>query len=98
MQGRGAAPPASSRPGGTARLALRTPVARRLQKPPRHASAIREPPRPPSPDVGGHHPPRMAALDRPAIRAAARETLGHRRLLPGQAEAVAAITGGRDTL
>lgn len=36
--------------------------------------------------------------DRAAIRAAARENLGHRTLLPGQAEAVAAITGGRDTL
>jgi ATP-dependent DNA helicase RecQ len=40
----------------------------------------------------------VVALDRPAIRAAARETLGHRTLRPGQAEAVAAITGGRDTL
>src|SRR5829696_1111655 len=40
----------------------------------------------------------VVALDRPAIRAAARETLGHRALLPGQAEAVQAITGGRDTL
>src|SRR5829696_9790471 len=48
-----------------------------------------------------HRPPdaaRMVALDRRAVRAAARETLGHRRLLPGQAEAVAAITAGRDTL
>src|SRR3954463_6404729 len=38
------------------------------------------------------------ALDLPAIRRAARESLGHRTLLPGQAEAVAAVTGGRDTL
>ena len=40
----------------------------------------------------------VVALDRPAIRAAARKTLGHRVLLPGQAEAVQAITAGRDTL
>ena len=40
----------------------------------------------------------MVALDRPAVRAAARKTLGHRVLLPGQAEAVQAITAGRDTL
>src|SRR3954462_1099905 len=40
----------------------------------------------------------MASLDRAAIRAAARKTLGHRTLLPGQAEAIEAITSGRDTL
>src|SRR3954453_19141558 len=38
------------------------------------------------------------ALDLPPIRRAARESLGHRTLLPGQAEAVAAVTAGRDTL
>jgi ATP-dependent DNA helicase RecQ len=38
------------------------------------------------------------ALDPPAIRRAAREALGHRTLLPGQEEAVAAVTAGRDTL
>jgi ATP-dependent DNA helicase RecQ len=43
-------------------------------------------------------PAGVVALDRPAIRAAARKTLGHRVLLPGQAEAVQAITAGRDTL
>src|SRR3954452_6772188 len=37
-------------------------------------------------------------LDRKAILAAARETLGHRTLLPGQAEAIAAVVDGRDTL
>jgi ATP-dependent DNA helicase RecQ len=40
----------------------------------------------------------MDVLDRRAVRAAARRTLGHRGLLPGQAEAVEAITSGRDTL
>lgn len=40
----------------------------------------------------------MTMLDRRAIRAAARETLGHRTLLPGQAEAIEAVTAGRDTL
>ena len=43
-------------------------------------------------------PAAVVALDRPAIRAAARQTLGHRVLLPGQAEAVQAITAGRDTV
>src|SRR4051812_8613677 len=38
------------------------------------------------------------ALDRRAILAAARETLGHRTLLPGQADAIAAVIAGRDTL
>src|SRR4051812_4582330 len=38
------------------------------------------------------------ALDLPAIRRAARESLGHRTLLPGQAEAVVSVTSGRDTL
>jgi len=38
------------------------------------------------------------SLDLVSIRRAARESLGHRVLLPGQAEAIAAITGGRDTL
>ena len=38
------------------------------------------------------------SLDRAGIRAAARETLGVARLLPGQAAAVSAITSGRDTL
>ncbi|HEY0443423.1 MAG TPA: ATP-dependent DNA helicase RecQ [Candidatus Limnocylindrales bacterium] len=33
-----------------------------------------------------------------AVRAAARETLGFRRLLPGQEEAVRAVLAGRDTL
>ena len=37
-------------------------------------------------------------LDLAGVRAAARATLGHRALLPGQAEAVQAITSGRDTL
>jgi ATP-dependent DNA helicase RecQ len=37
-------------------------------------------------------------LDLAAIRRSARETLGHRSLLPGQAEAIRAITDGRDTL
>src|SRR3954454_5782939 len=52
------------------------------------------------PGRGGEdgHAPRMVPLDRRAVRAAARETLGHRTLLPGQAEAVTAITSGRDTL
>src|SRR3954454_9346316 len=52
------------------------------------------------PGRGGEdgHAPRMVPLDRRAVRAAARETLGHRTLLPGQAEAVTAITAGRDTL
>jgi ATP-dependent DNA helicase RecQ len=45
-----------------------------------------------------HDPAAVVALDRPAVRAAARKTLGHRVLLPGQAEAVEAITAGRDTL
>ena len=40
----------------------------------------------------------MDVLDRRAVRAAARRTLGHRGLLPGQAEAVEAITSGRDTV
>ncbi len=35
---------------------------------------------------------------RAEIRRAAREALGHERLLPGQAEAVAAVASGRDTL
>jgi ATP-dependent DNA helicase RecQ len=38
------------------------------------------------------------SLDLAAIRRAARDTLGHRTLLPGQADAIAAITEGRDTL
>src|SRR4051794_1049536 len=52
------------------------------------------------PGRGGEdgHAPRMVPLDRRAVRAAARETLGHPTLLPGQAEAVTAITAGRDTL
>jgi ATP-dependent DNA helicase RecQ len=37
-------------------------------------------------------------LSRAEIRAAARERLGHQRLLPGQAEAVTAVAAGRDTL
>src|SRR4051794_8431752 len=37
-------------------------------------------------------------LDLAAIRAAARATLGHRKLLPGQADAIREITSGRDTL
>src|SRR4051812_13338919 len=37
-------------------------------------------------------------LDLAAIRAAARGTLGHRKLLPGQADAIRQITSGRDTL
>ena len=37
-------------------------------------------------------------LDAAAIRRAARETLGVSRLLPGQREAIAAITEGHDTL
>jgi ATP-dependent DNA helicase RecQ len=37
-------------------------------------------------------------LRRGEIRRAARETLGVERLLPGQGEAIAAITAGRDTL
>src|SRR4051812_8526630 len=37
-------------------------------------------------------------LDRREILAAARETLGHRTLLPGQADAISAVVGGRDTL
>src|SRR4051794_38349574 len=37
-------------------------------------------------------------LHRREILAAARETLGHRTLLPGQAEAIAAVVEGRDTL
>ncbi|MFL5674816.1 MAG: RecQ family ATP-dependent DNA helicase [Chloroflexota bacterium] len=37
-------------------------------------------------------------LDRRAILAAARETLGHRTLLPGQADAISAVVDGRDTL
>jgi ATP-dependent DNA helicase RecQ len=40
----------------------------------------------------------VVTLDRAAIREAARRTLGHRALLPGQAEAVQAVTAGRDTL
>src|SRR3954470_17981178 len=42
--------------------------------------------------------PWFMSLDRRAILAAARETLGHRTLLPGQAEAIAAVVEGRDTL
>jgi ATP-dependent DNA helicase RecQ len=38
------------------------------------------------------------AVDRRAIRAAARDVLGVGTLLPGQAEAVASIVAGRDTL
>jgi ATP-dependent DNA helicase RecQ len=38
------------------------------------------------------------ALQLAEIRAAARESLGHRSLRPGQAEAIRAITSGRDTL
>ena len=37
-------------------------------------------------------------LDATAIRRAAREALGHRSLLPGQQDAIAALTDGRDTL
>ncbi len=37
-------------------------------------------------------------MDVAAIRAAARETLGHRKLLPGQADSIREITSGRDTL
>jgi ATP-dependent DNA helicase RecQ len=52
----------------------------------------------PWPDALGPEARDMVALDRAAVRAAARDTLGHRTLLPGQAEAVAAVTAGRDTL
>ncbi|MFL5651485.1 MAG: RecQ family ATP-dependent DNA helicase [Chloroflexota bacterium] len=38
------------------------------------------------------------AHDRRAILAAARETLGHRTLLPGQADAISAVVDGRDTV
>src|SRR3982750_4884212 len=64
----------------------------------RHATAMPASSQDASRDPGGTNPSGMTALDRPAIRAAARETLGHRTLLPGQAEAVGAITAGRDTL
>ncbi len=37
-------------------------------------------------------------MDIAAVRQAARDTLGHRTLLPGQADAIRAITDGRDTL
>ncbi len=37
-------------------------------------------------------------MDVAAIRASARETLGHRELLPGQADSIREITSGRDTL
>jgi ATP-dependent DNA helicase RecQ len=53
------------------------------------------------PDAGAHRSPGEASwvtLDRREILAAARETLGHRTLLPGQAEAISAVVEGRDTL
>jgi ATP-dependent DNA helicase RecQ len=42
--------------------------------------------------------PVAVTLDLTDIRAAARVTLGHRSLLPGQAEAIQAVSSGRDTL
>src|SRR3954465_12624860 len=42
--------------------------------------------------------PSHMTLDRRAILASPRETLGHRTLLPGQADAISAIVDGRDTL
>jgi ATP-dependent DNA helicase RecQ len=53
------------------------------------------------PDAGAHRSPGEASwvtLDRREILAAARETLGHRTLLPGQAEPISAVVEGRDTL
>src|SRR5436305_13232221 len=41
---------------------------------------------------------RRMTLDRRAILAAARETLGHRTLLPGQADAISSVVDGRDTV